>query len=643
MTVLSISGLGKSHGATEILRAVELNVARGDKIGCVGRNGAGKTTLLRLIEGSVSARGAHDSELLTPDHGSIQLEREARIGYVVQRPVFEPGQSVRAFVELGLSGIRELEAELERVSHAMAEARGPQLDSLTKRHGDLVAHMEHLGGWEAERQVETVLSGIGLSEPFWEREARTLSGGEKSRACLARVLVSVPDVLLLDEPTNHLDLAGIEWLEEFLRHLKSAVLIVSHDRRLLDRLVDSIVEIERATLARYPGNYSRYLEIKAERYKSELRAWEDQQGLVRKEELFIRTHMGSQRTGEAKGRAKKLENLVRLPQPFLDVRRPVIRMEKVERGGETVIEARGLELAHGEKVVLAGVDFKLGRGERVGIVGPNGSGKSTLLRALAGRLPPRSGTIEKGYKAACGYFDQETSDLREDGTPYSEIRRLQPLWTDLEIRSHLARFLFRGTEVEAAIARLSGGERARLSLAKLVLAAPSWLALDEPTNHLDLPGRTALEEMLGEFPGALVFVSHDREFIDGLATRILAVGNGTVRSFTGNYGDHRRVVLAEEESERAEREAERARRAATEKARAARAAPARKEKARNPWLLRQVEDTIMSLEAEQARLLASLGEERVYKDAALVKETQLRLAEIERELEQKNAEWEAMI
>ncbi len=632
MTVLSISGLGKSHGASEILRGVELHIARGDKLGCVGRNGAGKTTLLRLIEGEEQ-----------PDHGSIQLERDARIGYVVQRPVFEPGLSVRAFVEQGLAAVHALEAELERLSHAMATASGPELDSLTKRHGEVTAHMEHLGGWEAGQKIEAVLSGIGLDASFWEREARTLSGGEKSRTCLAKVLVSVPDVLLLDEPTNHLDLAGIEWLEDFLRHLKSAVLIVSHDRRLLDRLVDSIVEIERAGLTRYPGNYARYLEIKAERYESERRAFEVQQEFLKKEELFIRTHMGSQRTGEAKGRQKKLENVVRLPQPYLDVRRPVIRMAEVARGGETVIEARGLELAHGEHVVLRDVDLKLARGERLGIVGPNGSGKSTLLRALAGRFAPRKGTIEKGYKAVCGYFDQDTSDLREDGTPMSEIRRLLPLWTDLEVRSHLARFLFRGNEVEASIARLSGGERARLSLAKLVLAKPSWLALDEPTNHLDLAGRTALEEMLGEFTGALVFVSHDREFIDTLATRIVEVENGTARAFTGNYSEYRKALVGELEAGRAERDAAKDRRAAAERTRVAKSGPPRKDKPKNPWQLRQVEDAIMALEAERAQLLASLGEERVYKDATLARETQLRLAEIERDLEQKNAQWEALI
>jgi ATP-binding cassette subfamily F protein 3 len=636
MTILSTSGLSKSHGATEILRGVELNIARGDKFGCVGRNGTGKTTLLRLIEGEEK-----------PDQGRVQLERDARIGYVVQRPVFEPGLTVRAFTEQGLAEIRSIETELERLSEQMAEAEGEALESLVRRHGDRTARLEHLGGWDAEQKVESVLSGIGLDESFWGREARTLSGGEKSRACLARVLVSVPDVLLLDEPTNHLDLTGIEWLEGFLRDLKSAVIIVSHDRRLLNRLADSIIEIERCRLTRYPGNYTRYVQLKDERYKSELRAWEEQRDHIRREDNFIRTHMGSQRTGEAKGRQKRLASLERLPRPYHDVRRPVIRMGSVQRGGETVVEASGLALGYGEKMVLADVDLKIGRGERVGIVGPNGSGKSTLLRALAGRDRPSAGTIERGYKATCGYYDQDTHDLTEDGTPQEEIRRLQPRWTDLEVRSHLARFLFRGNEVEALIARLSGGERARLSLAKLVLSAPSWLALDEPTNHLDLPGRTALEEMLSEFTGTLVFVSHDREFLDQLANRIIEVKDGVVRSFKGNYSDYRGTLVAEQQAGRVAREEEKGRLAAAQRAKATKSTTKSPQKARkkprNPWRLEKIETAIIKLEAEKEQLLASLGEEKVYKDAALLKEAQFRLAEVERELEDKNTQWEGLI
>ncbi len=632
MTVLKLTGLRKSLGSVEVLRGVDLSIARGDKLGCVGRNGAGKTTLLRLIEGDEA-----------PDSGTIQLERGARIGHVEQRPEFAPGLSLRAFAEEGLAEVHAVEAELEALSHRMERAAGSELEALTRRHGELGARMEFLGGWESERRVSTVLSGIGLAPELWHREARTLSGGEKSRASLARVLVSVPDLLLLDEPTNHLDLSGIEWLEDFLRTLASAVLIVSHDRRLLTQLVDSIVEIERGTLTRYPGNYPRYLELKAERHASELRAWEVQQDEIRREELFIRTHMGSQRTGEAKGRQKKLDNLVRLPRPHLDVRRPVIRMGAVERGGEQVVEAVELELGYGDRPLLAGVNLRIARGERVGIVGPNGQGKSTLLRALAGRLAPRAGSIVRGHRAVCGYFDQELSDLDEEGTPYLELRRAHPLLTDLEVRSHLARFLFRGDEVDLAVRVLSGGERARLSLAKLVLSSPSWLALDEPTNHLDLAGRTALEELLGEFPGALVFVSHDREFLDGLATRIVEVRGGRVRSFAGNYSDHHRVLEEERQRERADRDTartrQRERRAPTPATGQGRGAG----KPRNPWSFRKLEEAIIALEGERAELLASLGEERVYRDAAAMREMQTRLAELERELQEKNAEWERSI
>ncbi len=626
MSVLLISGLHKHLGSEEILRGVDLAVARGEKVGCVGRNGTGKTTLLRVIEGEEA-----------PDAGTLQVERGARIGHVEQRPALAPGLTVRAFVEQGLAEVRAVEAELERVSHRMGRAEGAELQTLTARHGELTTRMDFLGGWESERRVETVLSGIGLPAALWEREARTLSGGEKGRSALARVLVSVPDLLLLDEPTNHLDLAGIEWLEDFLRTIQSAVLIVSHDRRLLSHLVDSIVEIERGKLARYPGNYARYLELKAERYRAELRAYEVQQDEIRKEEAFIRIHLGSQRSAEAKGRQKRLERLTRLERPYLDVRAPVIRMGALERGGEVVVEAVDVALGY-EDALLSGVNLRIARGERVGIVGPNGSGKSTLLRALAGRLGPLSGQVVRGYKASCGYFDQELSDLTEDGTPYREIRRCVPAWTDLEIRSHLGRFLFRGDEVELEIRSLSGGERARLSLAKLVLSGPSWLALDEPTNHLDLPGRTALEEMLGEFPGALVFVSHDREFLDSLATRIVEVRNGGVRSFAGNYSDYHRALEAEREVERARAEEDRARRSAPGKPAAA--AGRSDGRSKNPWVFRRLEAAIIALEEERTRLLAALGEERTYRDAGAMRETQSRLAELERELQEKNLEWE---
>ena len=651
MTVLQLTDLKKILGTEEVLRGASLRVDNGEKVGIVGRNGEGKTTLLRLIEGEES-----------PDLGTVQIAKGARMGYVVQRPEFPPGTTVRSWVEGGLAEVHALERELEEVGERLGEAQGDELDQLVQRHGDLTARMEALGGWEAERRVETVLSGIGLAESLWERDANTLSGGEKSRTAMARELVAAPDLLLLDEPTNHLDLVGIEWLESWLREMKSAVLVVSHDRRLLDRVVDAIVEVERGLLNRYVGNYSRYVTLKEERFQEELRAFENQQELIRKEEAFIKKHMGSQRTGEAKGRRKRLATVERLPRPYNDVRRPVIRMAKVERGGEQVLEAEGLRLAYGDNVLHESAAFRIGRGERIGIVGPNGSGKTTLMKTLAGVLPVEGGRIRTGYKAACGYYDQETSSLDDAGTPYEEIRREHPHFTDLEIRSHLARFLFRGDEVELSVGTLSGGERARLSLAKLVLSNPSWLALDEPTNHLDLPGRTALEEMLSEFPGALVVISHDREFLDGLTTRIVEVKPRGLRDFVGNYSDYKRALeeeaaAADASKAAAQAKAKAERKAAEERARKAEAKAARSKdggqkggskgksgggkKPRNPWAFKKLEEAIIELEGEREELLARMADEDTYKDADRLRETQYRLAEVERDLEQKNEEWAA--
>lgn len=645
MSVLNITGLKKILGSQEIFRGADLRVEREEKVGLVGRNGEGKTTLLRLIEGEEHL-----------DAGTITLSKGTRLGYVVQRPDFPAGMTVRQWVEKGLDEVHRLEAELERVGNRMGEADGEELDALMHLHGQLTERMEHIGGWEAERRVETVLSGIGLPTSLWDREANTLSGGEKSRTALARELVSVPDLLLLDEPTNHLDLAGIEWLESYLNEMKSAVLLVSHDRRLLDRVVDTIVEVERGMLHRYPGAYSAYVRRKEERYHEEYRAWEQQTQEIRREENFIKKHMGSQRTAEAKGRRKKLSHIVRLERPYNDVRRPIIKMGAVERGGEQVLEATGLSVGYGEKVLISDATVRIGRGERIGIVGPNGSGKTTLLRVLAGRAAPLAGELRAGYRAQCGYYDQEIADLREDGTPFTEIRRDQPQLTDLEIRNHLARFLFRGSDIDLPVSGLSGGERARLALARLVLSKPSWLALDEPTNHLDLPARTALEEMLSEFPGALVCVSHDRAFLDALSTTILEVKAGEVRTFRGNYSEYRAAILAEEEERAAK--ASKAQKASRPTAPKAKASPTPNGKtdrgagskgkrrgkdrdaARAARKVAKLEEEIIALEEKRGALLERLADEAVYRDPDAAREAQYELAELERDLEDKNREWE---
>ncbi len=636
MSLLILEDVRKHFGAQEILRGATLRLDPGEKVGLVGRNGGGKTTILRLVEG-----------LEHPDWGTVTLRKGARLGHVSQRPQFGAGVTVRTYVESGLDEVRAAIRELEDVNHGLTEATGDELERLMRRHDELTEEIEVLGGWETERRVETVLSGIGLAEALWDREAATLSGGEKSRAALAKELVAGHDLLLLDEPTNHLDLEGIEWIESWIRSQKGAVLVVSHDRRLLNTAVGSILELERGQLTRYPGTYDEYVRLKVERHTSELRAFENQQDFIRKEEGFIKIHMGSQRTAEAKGRQKKLANLVRLQKPFNDVRRPVIRPPKAERGGETVLEARDLVAGYGGKKLLGPVDLKIARRERIGIVGRNGAGKTTLLKILSGRLPSMSGTIDLGYRAVCGYYDQDTSELRDDSTPYLEIRREHADLTDQQIRDHLARFLFRGDDVDAHVGSLSGGERARLCLARLTLTNPSWLAMDEPTNHLDLAARTALEEMLGDFDGALVFVSHDREFMDGLCNQVIEVGDGTLRRYEGNYSAWRAAKQAEAEARDQRKEAARVQAKAEAKASAARNAPppepkkaAAPGKIRNPYLFEKLEARIIALETELAELQTSTTTEEVYRNAAKLRDTQMRIAEVERDLAEANHEWE---
>ncbi len=629
MTLLHLDRLQKHFGPQQVLRGASLRIDPGEKVGLVGRNGGGKTTLLRMIEG-----------LEQPDWGSVTLRKGARLGYVPQRPEFAPGVSVRSFVESGLEELRAMRRELELVHERVSTAQGVELERLLAEQERLHQQLEAVADWDAERNVEVVLSGIGLGPQFWEREAATLSGGEKSRVALARVLVAGTDLLLLDEPTNHLDLVGIEWIEEWIEHLKSAVLVVSHDRRLLENAVDSIYELEHGELERYPGNFTAYIAQKDERFTSALRAWEEQQDFLRKEEAFIRKHMGSQRTAEAKGREKKLANLVRLPCPHHDVRKPVIRAQKSERSGERVLEARNLSGGYPGKILFKDVELRVGRGERIGIVGKNGAGKTTLLRILAGRLAPLAGEVDLGHKAFCGYYDQDTSDLREDGTPYRELRRHHSDWTDQQIRDLLARFLFRGDEVDAAIASLSGGERARLALAILLSERPNWLAMDEPTNHLDLAARTALEEMLSAYDGTLIFVSHDRAFLDALCTQIIEVQDGEVRRFTGNYSDYHARKLAERDRERERVQAVKPAPKPVVQEKPVKSTPG---KIRNPYLFEKLEKRIMTLEAELKTLHDASITEEVYRNAARLRDTQTRIAEVEHELAQSNEEWEKWV
>jgi len=667
MTLLVIDGLKKLFGAQEILRGASAKIDPGEKVGLVGRNGGGKTTLFRIIAGEEA-----------PDYGGVSVRRGARLGVVPQRPMFAAGVSVREYVSGGLADVRQAIHDYEACTASMGEAEGDELERAMREHDRLAARIEELGGWETERRVEVVLGGIGLLEAFWDREAASLSGGEKNRVALARELVAGHDILLLDEPTNHLDLEGIEWLERYLKDLHTAILIVSHDRRLLTNCVTRMLELERGVLVSYPGNYPKYMTLKQERFDSEMRAYEQQQDELRKEKAFIDKHMGSQRTNEAKGRQKRMERVERLEKPNYDVRTPVIKPPKAARGGEEVLKAIEVSGGYDGNTLFKGVDLRIGRGQRIGIVGPNGAGKSTFLKLIAGKLEPLTGVVERGHGAICAYYDQDTGHLRGDYTAAQELRRHYPAMTDQEVRDHLARFLFRGDEIEKHVSLLSGGERARLSLSILVLSEPSWFALDEPTNHLDLASRTALEEMLGEFQGAIICISHDRAFLDGVTNTTYEVGGGTVRQFDGNYSAWRAAKDAEsskasEERAAKEQQARKAAAAAEAKrveqqkkqtqskqvqsqpapskgaeqgksqgksdAKASAAQSTKRKGPRNPYMFEKLEQRIMELEGKLAKLHAAMVSEKVYADPAKLRDTQFQIAEAESALEAANEEW----
>ncbi|MEL6429421.1 MAG: ABC-F family ATP-binding cassette domain-containing protein [Planctomycetota bacterium] len=638
MSLLILDGVKKHFGAQEVLRGASLTVDRAQKVGIVGRNGGGKSTLFRMIAGEES-----------PDWGEVRTAKKARLGVVPQRPKFDPGVTARAYVTGGLQDLFAAIARFEACAEEMGSAEPDALEALMAEHDALGTRIEELGGWDGNHKVETVLSGIGLDESLWDREAHTFSGGEKNRVALARELIGGHDLLLLDEPTNHLDLEGIEWIERYLKDLPTAVLVVSHDRRLLANCVERIVELERGRLVAYAGNYPKYLQLKAEKFEAEQRAWEQQQDVIRKEEAFIKKHMGSQRTSEAKGREKKLRHVERLEKPHHDVRRPIIQAPEASRGGERVLHTEKLSGGYPDNVLLNDVDVRIGRGERVGIVGPNGAGKSTLMKILAGKLAPLSGQVVRGHGARVAYYDQDTSHLRDDHTPLEEVRRHYPEMTDQEIRNHLAKFLFRGDEVEKVIRSLSGGERARLSLALLVLTRPSWFALDEPTNHLDLASRTSLEEMLGAFQGSIVCISHDREFLDGLCQKTIEVGPEGVFEFDGNYSawrawreERREATAADRAKADARRREARAKEEAARKAKEnARESGGRKKAKgpKNPYMFEKLEKRIVALEEELEKLNAAMASEEVYSDAEKLRETQYRIAEVEAELETSNDEW----
>ena len=527
-TLLTVVDLAKTFGPDEIFRDVSFQIADREHVALVGVNGAGKSTLLRIIAGSDRA-----------SQGEIVIAHGARIAVLAQEPRFDSDRTVRQEAQLAFDEALSALARMRALEAAMQSASGDALDDLFQEYERLSLHFEVAGGFDVEHRTDEVLMGLGFSSEQMDEPVRTLSGGQKTRIALAKALLADPDLLLQDEPTNHLDLGMLEWLEGFLGSWRGAFLVVSHDRYFLDRVTNRTLDLSFGRLEDYSAPYGHYLVLRAERRARQLQEYEDQRELIARTEEFIRRYKAGQRSREARGRQTRLDRLERLDRPQ-EHAALTLRVQPTVRSGREVITTTPLHVGYpgsgGERMLLSTPELRVERGDRLAIIGQNGSGKSTLLRTIVGELGPLAGRVSFGTNVKVGYYAQGHEGLPVDGTPLSILVSTQPMG-DEAARTYLARFLFRGDEVHRSVSALSGGERSRLALACLLVEGANLLILDEPTNHLDIQSRETLEEMLTQYDGTVVFVSHDRFFIDRIATRVWDIANGGLVQYLGNFSD----------------------------------------------------------------------------------------------------------
>jgi ATP-binding cassette subfamily F protein 3 len=518
----------KSYGPHDVLRGVAWQHNPGERVGLVGRNGAGKTTLFKLLLRTEE-----------PDRGTIIRASGLTIGHLGQHLEAEPGSTLFEFVESAFTDVLAIERKMRRIEHDLADAAKSAVEheKLLSKYAELQHEYEHADGYTLHSEVERVLMGVGFEKSDWDRPIHEFSGGQQNRAMLARVLLTRVDLLLLDEPTNHLDLRGIEFLEEFLQSFSGSYLLISHDRTFLNRTVTKIVELAHGKLLEYNGNYEKFLELRNERMEKMQADFERQQEYIEKTEDFIRRNIAGQKTKQAKSRRKMLAKLDEMERPEMDETLARFALDAGPRSGAVAIAAHELAAGYPGNTVVSGLELTVRRGERYAIMGPNGSGKSTLLKTFAGRLQPIAGRLSYGHNVQTGYYDQTLGDLDPSGEVIEEVWDLDHSQTEEQVRTYLARFSFFGDDVYKKTRDLSGGEKGRLALAKIMYVGGNLMLLDEPTNHLDIYTREALEEALEQFTGALIVVSHDRYFIDRIAENILLVEDGSGEVYPGNYSD----------------------------------------------------------------------------------------------------------
>lgn len=619
MAIASLENIEKTFGKRVLFDKLCLTVYEGERVGFIGANGSGKTTLFRVLVGQ-----------LIPDAGTVAISKGIKIGYLTQDPVFDPENAVIDEAELAFAELHRLAHRLRELEHEMAGKAGDELQKVLAQYQHAQHEFDLAGGYAWRHKLEATLLGVGLERITWQQNVQTLSGGQRSRLALARLLISEPDLLLLDEPTNHLDLNAIEWLERYLLSFKGAVILISHDRFLLDRLATRIVWLHDLHIDSFPGNYSAFVQQRAMIELTQQRQYEQQQAYIEKQQEFIRRFGAGQRSKEARGRATRLQRMMNSDEMIKKVsveRHMRLSLNTDRRAGDQVLVLRDLSKAYGENRLWQDVALLVNRGERIGIIGPNGSGKTTLLRVLLGEDEADGGTIKWGANLNIGYYDQKLDDFDPENTIMEEVREGRDA-KEKEVRDVLAMMLYRGEDVHKPIGLLSGGERARVRLAELLLDRPNVLLLDEPTNHLDIASREALEGALSGFGGTILCVSHDRYFLDKVVNRMLVLRPPELTDFQGNYS-----AWAKRQQEQAAREAQLAaqqeaveKKAARETPRpAAKATPRKDNPYKRPFGLlstEQLEREIGKTEKELQECQASFGDAETFRNSSRSKELQ---------------------